>query len=351
MTKEQFNDYVLISGSSNPELASKIGGILDKEVCFPVRQFADGEIKIDINVSLRGKDVFIIQSTAPPAVDKYYMETFFLASAARRTSAKDITAVLPYYGYSRQDKMHKQRSPIAAADVAQILVDRGVKRLLTIDLHSEQIQSSISDAWDNLYASSVLIPEIRNLKLGKIVVASPDKGGVERATTYQDMLEGEEDIAVVYKKRDPRSPNRSRITTMIGDVEDKDVLITDDIIDTGGTLMNAANLLKQKGARSVRAAITHGIFSKFEDRDPLMVLEHSAIETLFVTDTIRHRDEVLSHPKIKVVSVAPLFAEAIKRINYGESISELFRYTIPNEDTLPLYKEQYLDSPSHLRIH
>jgi len=313
---EKARDFILLTGRANPELAESIGKILGVEVTCPISSFSDGEIRVRIKPNLRRRKVFLIQPTSYPVNDNI-MELVLMADAAKRASASEINAIIPWFGYSRQDRKETSRVPISAAAVSSMLVNAGVDRILTVDIHSEQMEGSIHQPWDNVYASYSLLPVLKNLNLKKLVVAAPDKGGLLRATGYAKLLQTE-GIALVYKQRDIIVNDVSNTMGMIGEVKDKDVLLVDDIISTAGTIVHAANFIKEKGARSVRVAATHGIFSG----DALKIINESAIEEMIITDTIKPREEVLSNKKISIVTVAPLLAEAIKRIRTGESISK-----------------------------
>ncbi|HRS22981.1 MAG TPA: ribose-phosphate diphosphokinase [Candidatus Woesebacteria bacterium] len=317
---EEINDLVLLTGTSNQKLAQKIGKILNKTrskpmpVYCPVSHFGDGEIDIFIPENLRRRRVFIIQSTSPPAVNDYIMELAFMADAAKRASAAEVTAVIPYFGYGRQDRKDRARVFICSAVVANILVKAGVDRIVTIDIHANQEQGFVQQPWDNLFASYSLIPRLRREKIANLVVASPDAGGVKRAKHYEECLKAK-GIVIVLKDRDINQHDHSEVLTMVGEVTGKNVLIVDDIISTAGSIAKARDLFRARGAKKIYAAATHGIFSE-------KALETiNGFEKVFVTDTIDHREEVLKHPKIQVVSIAPLLAEAIKRIHTGESIS------------------------------
>lgn len=307
---------ILLTGRSNPKLAKDIAKLLKTEVYEPISVFSDGETRVKIPVNLRRRHVFIIQPTSPHANDNV-MELIFMIDAARRASASEIIAIIPYFGYSRQDRKEMPRVPISAAVVASMIQNTGASRFVTVDIHAEQEEGFASVPWDNLYGSYSLLPVIKQKKLSNIVVASPDKGGVVRATGYARLL-GIHDIAIVYKQRDINFNDKSESLAMVGEVKDRDVLLVDDMISTGGTLISAANFLKQQGAKSVRAAVTHGLFAG----NALKMLTNSALYEVIVTDTIANRKEVLEHPKISIVSVAPLLAEAIRRIQTGESISK-----------------------------
>ncbi len=309
-------DVILITGRSNPKLAKNIGKLLHKVVHEPVSVFADGEIRVRIPENLRRRHVFIIQPTSVP-VNDHLMELILMIDAAKRSSANEISVVLPYYGYSRQDRKEMPRVPISSSAVASMIVNAGADRILTVDIHSDQQQGFVKIPWDNLYGSYSLIPEIKKKKLNGVVIAAPDKGGMTRATGYAKRMNAT-GIALVYKERDVAINNKSESLAFIGDVKGKDVLLVDDIIDTAGTIVNAANFLKKQGATSVRAAATHGLFSG----SALKRIADSAIEEIITTDTIKHRNQVLKSRKITIVTVAPLLAEAIRRIETGESISK-----------------------------
>lgn len=311
------NGFLLVSGRANPPLAHAIASILKHDIFEPVSIFADGEIRVKIPPNLRKRHIFIIQPTTPPDVNGYLMELIFMIDAARRSSAKEITVVLPYFGYSRQDRKEMPHVPISASVVARMIMQAGADRIVTVDIHSEQQQGFINKPWDNLYGSYSLIPVIKSRKLKDIVIATPDKGGMNRATGYAKRLNAS-GVALVYKERDIDVNNRSEAMAMIGDVKGKDVLIVDDMIDTGGTIVNAANFIKKAGAKSIRTITTHGLFSG----DAISKVENSAIEEVMITDSILHPVEVLKNPKVTVVTIAPLLAEAIRRIETGESISK-----------------------------
>ncbi len=310
------DDFILLSGRSNTKLAEKIAKILKVTVDEPISSFSDGEIRVRITQNLRRRIVFVIQPTSPPVNDNI-MELIFMIDAAKRASAREIIAVLPYYGYSRQDRKEMSRVPISASAVASMIDHAGADRILTVDIHSEQQEGSIQKPWDNLYGSYSLLPAIKARKLSQLVIAAPDKGGMLRATGYARLLHAK-GVAIVYKERDIAVNNVSEALDMIGDVKGKDVLLVDDMIDTAGTIVNAANYLKKSGARSVRAATTHGLFSG----RAMEKINASAIEEIFITDTIALPEKIVKNPKITVVTVAPLLAEAIKRIRTGESISK-----------------------------
>lgn len=309
------NAYILLTGRANPKLARAIAKHLRKPLDEPISSFPDGEIRVRIGPNLRRRPVFIVQPTAPPVNDNI-MELVLMIDAAKRASASEIIIIMPYFGYSRQDRKEMPRVPISASAVASLLEHAGADRILTVDIHVEQEEGFVRCPWDNLYGSYSVLPTIKARKLSNLVIASPDKGGMVRATGYARLLKAK-GIAIVYKERDIDINTKTEAMGMIGDVKGKDVLMVDDMITTGGTIVLAANYLKARGAKSVRAAITHGIFIG----DALEKISTSQIDELIVTDTIKLSDKILRHPKITVVSVAPLLAESIKRIQSGESMS------------------------------
>ena len=297
------DDFVLLTGTSNLDLAKKVANILDKKVYQTVSRFADGEIRVVIPENIRKRRVFIIQSTCPP-VDTNLMELLLMIDAARRASAKEITVIIPYFGYSRQDRKEQPRVPVSAALVADLIEHSGASRIVTVDIHSQQEQGFVKIPWDDLYASYSLVPVLKSkFKNGKnLVIASPDKGGVLRATAYAKLL-GAEAVAIVYKERDIKQKNISSSLDLIGDVKDKDVLLVDDMIDTAGTLIGAVEILHKRGAKSISAVATHGLFSP----PGMERIKKSVLKQVFVTDTIPQK----SSGKIKVISVAKLLADAI----------------------------------------
>lgn len=310
------NGFVLLTGTANLKLAKDIAKILGKNVDETVTSFADGEKRIVIPENLRKRDVFIIQPTCPP-VDSNIVELFLIIDAAKRSSASEVTAIIPYFGYSRQDRKDRPRVPISASIIARLIEYAGADRILTIDIHSEQEPGFVEIPWDNLYGSYSLLPELKKHFGSNLVVASPDKGGVLKAAFYAELLEAG-GLAIVYKERDVIKSNQSEALDMVGDVAGKDVLIVDDMIDTAGTICNAANLIKKRGAKTVCAVATHGLFS-----DPALdKIKESALDQIFITDTVPLRKEILQNPDFKVISVAPLLAEAINCIYNGDSMSE-----------------------------
>lgn len=309
------DNYVLLSGRANFYLAQKIARLLKKELYNPISIFSDGEIRVKVPENIRRRHVYIIQPTSFPVNDSL-MELVFMIDAARRSSANEINVIIPYFGYSRQDRKEMPRVPISSSVVSRIISNAGADRILTVDIHSEQQQGFVEIPWDNLYGSYTLTPEISSRNLKNVVIASPDKGGMARATGYARLLKAQ-GVAIVYKERDIAVNNRSEALTMIGDVEGKNIVLIDDMIDTAGTICSAANLLKKRGAKKILAVATHGLFSG----NALEKIVSSGIDEVIVTDTILLRDEIIQNKKIKTVSVAPLLAEAIKRIESGDSIS------------------------------
>ena len=304
--------YKLISGTANPEFAQKVAEFLGKELAeVHVNRFSDGEINVNIIESVRGQDVFIIQPTCAPANDNL-MELLIIVDALKRSSAGTINAVIPYFGYARQDRKAAPRVPISAKLVADMLETAGVKRVITIDLHAAQIQGFFNIPVDHLVGASLFVEYIKNKNLPNPIIASPDVGGVARARTYAEKLGY--DLVIVDKKRE--KANACEVMNIIGDVDGKDVIILDDMVDTAGTLVKAAEVLKSKGATSVMACCTHGVLSgpAFER------LQSEALDELIVTDTIPQK----SHPKVTVLSAAEITAKAIGRIYTNESIQSIF---------------------------
>lgn len=309
------NGFVLLTGTANLKLAKDVAKILGKDADETVTTFADGEKRIIIPENLRKRDVFIIQPTCPP-VDSNIMELLLIIDAAKRSSASEISAIIPYFGYSRQDRKDRPRVPISASLVAGLIEYAGADRILTVDIHSEQEPGFVKIPWDVLYGSYSFLPELKKHFGKNLVVASPDKGGVPKATFFADLLDAD-GVAIVFKERDVNTKNESKALEMIGDVKGKDVLLVDDMIDTAGTICDAAKLIKERGAKSVSAAATHGLFS---DPAPKRIKE-TPLDMIFVTDTVPIRKEMSANPKVKVVSIAKLLAEAIKCIYNGDSIS------------------------------
>lgn len=308
----------LVSGSANEPLAKDIAGYLGKKLtATKFQQFHDKEIYVEILENVRGQDVFLIQPTSCPA-NETLMELLLTIDALKRGSANRITAVIPYYGYARQDRKSAPRSPISAKLVANLIVEAGANRVLTVDLHAGQIQGFFDVPTDNLYARPTLTYDIRQ-KLGtgdQVMIVSPDVGGVVRARATAKRLGC--DLAIVDKRR-PQA-GISEVMNIIGDVAGKNCILIDDIVDSGGTLCNAAQALMDQGAQSVSAYITHGVFSG----PAAELIANSAIRELVVTNSIKPSDTIKAVPNIRHLSLAPLLGDAIKRISENESVSDLF---------------------------
>ncbi len=307
------NDYMIFAGGSNIPLAKKVSSRIGKPLgMIELKRFSDGEIWVKYGENIRGLDVFIIQSTNPPADN--LMELLIMIDAAKRASAKTITAVIPYFGYARQDRKDQPRVAISAKLIANLLTVAGADRIITMDLHAAQIQGYFDIPFDHLYGSSVFNERIE-LHKKNLVVVSPDVGGIKIARAYAKMLDCG---LVVIDKRRPKQ-NLAEVMNIIGDVDGKDILIVDDLIDTAGTFVGAIDALKEKGALNIYGAITHPVLSG----NAMERIGNSKVSKLFVTDSINiegiHQEE-----KIQVVSSAELFAEAIRRTFNNESISSLF---------------------------
>ena len=308
----------LLAGNSNRTLAQAIANYLDLPLTkAQVRKFADNELFVAIDENVRGEDVFLIQSTSFPAND-HLMELLICIDALTRASAKRITAVLPYFGYARQDRKMGGRTPISAKLVANLITRAGADRVLTMDLHSGQIQGFFDIPTDNLLATPVLAEDIRDhyQKAKELMIVSPDVGGVSRARALADRLNA--DLAIVDKRRS--APGQSEVMNIIGDGKGRRCSVFDDIVDGGGTLCNAATALIDAGATEVSAYVSHGVLSG----QAVQRVESSALKELVVTDSIEADDRVKGSDKIRVVSVAPLIGEAIRRIANEESVSKLF---------------------------
>lgn len=309
---------MVFAGNANPQLAAAINEHLKIRPGYAVvSQFSDGEVNVEIDEHVRGKDVFICQPTCQPTNDNL-MELLIIADALRRSSASRITAVIPYYGYARQDRRPRsQRVPISAKLVADMIQTAGINRVLTVDLHADQIQGFFNIPVDNIYASPILLGDIWRQVYPNKVVVSPDVGGVVRARALAKRL-GDADLAIIDKRR-PKA-NESQVMHIIGDVRGKTAIIVDDIVDTAGTLCQAAGALKEHGAERVLAYITHPVLSgKAIDK-----ISASALDELVVTDSIPLGEDAAACPQIRQVSIAELLAESIRRISNDESVSELF---------------------------
>ena len=304
----------IVTGRANPELARKIADDLNMHLLeVEIARFKDGEIQAYYNETIRGKYVFIIQPTFAPAEN--WMELLILIDAAKRASAYKIISVIPYFGYARQDRKDRPRTSIGAKLMANLLIAAGVDRVITLDLHADQIQGFFEIPVDHLYSSNVFYPYIQSLKLDNLCMVSPDTGGTKRASTYAKVLDC--DLAIGFKQREKQ--NEVSNLQIIGDVKDKHCIIVDDIIDTGGTLIKAANKLKENGAISVMAMCTHGLLSG----DGLQNIENSIIDKLILTDTIPLKQK---SDKVEIVTVAHLLAEVIKSVTDRTSISSHFLF-------------------------
>jgi len=310
----QIGELKIFSGRSNPVLAKSICDFVGQSLgAISISDFPDGETWVKIEENIRGRDIFIVQSLSPPAND-HLMELLIIIDAARRASAQRITAVVPFYGYARQDRKDQPRVPITAKLIANLLVTAGADRLLTIDLHAQQIQGFFDIPVDHLYASPIFYDYLAQFKTNKLVVFSPDVGGLKMAAAYAEMLDC--GIGFVAKKRVDASTVEA--FNMVGDVEGREVLIVDDMTETAGTLVAAAELLKQHGAAKVRAAVTHGVLNE----QAYNRLKDGPLDELITTNST---PIVTRDLPIKVLDIAPLLGEAILRIKNHESVSSLFR--------------------------
>ncbi len=307
----------VFNGNSNPSLAEKICASLGVPLgVAKVKTFSDGEIMVEIGENVRGRDIYVVQSTCAPT-NNNLMELLIMIDALKRASAATITAVIPYYGYARQDRKVAPRTPITSKLVADIITTAGADRVVTIDLHAGQIQGFFNIPVDNLYAAPVILEHLKNrFPNNNIVMVSPDAGGTERARAFAKRLGCT--LAVIDKRR--TGPNVAEVMHLIGDVKDKTAIILDDMIDTAGTLTQAARALKEHGAKTIYACATHGVLSgPAIDR-----INESDLEKVVITDTIPLGEKEARTDKIKVLSVAELLAEAIRRIHQDESVSSLF---------------------------
>lgn len=312
------NNLKIIAGNSNPEFAKKVAKAANLELCkCKINRFSDGEIQVEIHESIRGADVFVIQSTCPP-VNENYMELFIILDALKRASAKSITAVLPYFGYARQDRKVRPRVPISAKCVSDLISAAGANRVVALDLHSSQIQGFFNIPFDHLFTLPTLSRVWREEKgFGdQFVVVSPDAGGVERARTFAKRLECS--IAIIDKRRS--GPNEAKAYNLIGSVEGKIAIVVDDIIDTAGTLSEGIKSLVDKGAKEVYSVVAHPLLSG----PAITRIQESPLKELWVSDTIPLSKEAQNCKKIKVISVATVAAEAIRRIYGNDSVSSLF---------------------------
>ncbi len=307
----------ILSGTSNPKLSKEISKLLKlKLVNTNIKRFSDGEIYIEINENIRGNSVFVIQSTSNPANDNL-MELLLCIDALRRSSAKNITAVIPYYGYARQDRKVVPRTSISAKVVANLITNAGASRVVTVDLHAGQIQGFFDMPVDNLFTTPLFARYIKKkLKNKKLICVSPDVGGVQRTRGLATKIKA--DLAIIDKRR-PK-PGKSQVMNIIGNVKGKTCIIVDDIIDSGGTIVNAVDALKKNGATEVYVFITHAVLSG----DAANKIKKSKIKKLIITDTIDNSQKIKNNNKIEVLSISSLMAEAIKRISNSTSVSDLF---------------------------
>jgi ribose-phosphate pyrophosphokinase len=308
----------VFSGNAHPQLAQDIARALRIPLArAQVGRFSDGEINVEILENIRGREVFIVQPTCPPASENL-MELLVMTDAARRASSARITAVIPYYGFARQDRRPRSsRVPITAKLVAKLIATAGIDRVLTVDLHADQIQGFFDIAVDNVYASPILLADVWKQKYDDMVVVSPDVGGVVRARALAKRL-GDADLAIIDKRRD--KANQSEVMNIIGEVEGKNCVMIDDMVDTAGTLCHAAGALKEEGAVSVAAYITHPVLSG----PAVSRISASNLDEIVVTDTIPLNDEARACGKIRQLSVAEMLAETMRRISTEESVSSLY---------------------------
>ena len=312
------DNIVLFAGNASQTVAGRVAQQLMQPLGFiQVEKFSDGETRVEILENIRGMDVFLIQSTCPPG-NEHLMELLFMADACRRASAKTISAVVPYFGYSRQDRRPRNtRGPISAKLVADLMETSGISRLITIDLHADQIEGFFSIPVDNVYSSPVLLGDIWKQKYGSLVLVSPDVGGVLRARAIARRLDNA-GLAIIDKRRE--RANKSEVVNIIGDVQDKTAVIFDDMVDTAGTLCNAAAALKEKGANKTVAYAAHPVLSGPATER----IRESELDELVVTDTIPLSQDALDTGKIRQLSIAELVAETIRRIIADESVSSLY---------------------------
>ena len=308
----------ILTGNSNKQLSNKISkNLKNKLVNTSIRKFADGEIYIEINENIRGNSIFIIQSVSSPANDNL-MELLLCIDALKRSSAKNITTVIPYFGYARQDRKVVPRTSISAKLVSNLITNAGADRVVTVDLHAGQIQGFFDIPVDNLFATPIFAKHIkRKIKSNNIICVAPDVGGVERARALGKKLDV--GLAIVDKRRP--SPGKSQVMNVIGNVKNKICILTDDIIDSGGTIVNAADALVKRGAKEVHVYATHGVFSG----DAVKKIKSSKIKNLVITDSIDSSDKLKKVRNIEVLSISILLAEAIKRISNSTSVSDLFK--------------------------
>jgi len=308
----------VLAGTSNPKLCRDIARQLKlKLVNSHIKRFADGEVYVEINENIRGNSIFVIQSTSNPANDNL-MELLICIDALRRSSAKNITAVIPYFGYARQDRKVVPRTAISAKLVSNLITNAGANRILSVDLHAGQIQGFFDIPVDNLFATPIFARHIKKkINLNNLICVAPDVGGVERTRALSRRLNTS--LAIIDKRRP--TPGKSEVMNIVGNVKGKNCVIVDDIIDSGGTIVNAAKALKEKGAKDVYVYITHAVLSG----EAAQKIEKSKIKKLITTDTIDNSKKVSRSKKIEIISLAPMISEAMKRIANSTSVSSLFK--------------------------
>ena len=308
----------VLAGTSNLKLCKDIARQLKlKLLNSSIKRFADGEVYVEINENIRGNSIFVVQSTSTPVNDNL-IELLICIDALRRSSAKNITAVIPYFGYARQDRKVVPRTAISAKLVSNLITNAGANRLLSVDLHAGQIQGFFDIPVDNLFATPIFARHIKkNIKLNNLICVAPDVGGVERTRALSRRINSS--IAIIDKRRP--APGKSEVMNIVGNVKNKNCVIVDDIIDSGGTIVNAAKTLKDKGAKDVYVYITHAVLSG----DAIHKIEKSQIKKLITTDTIDNSQRVRRSKKIEIISLAPMISEAMKRISNSTSVSSLFK--------------------------
>ena len=307
----------VLAGTSNSKLCKDIARQLKlKLVNSKIKRFADGEVYVEINENIRGNSIFVVQSTSNP--DDNLMELLICIDALRRSSAKSITAVIPYFGYARQDRKVVPRTAISAKLVSNLITNAGANRILSVDLHAGQIQGFFDIPVDNLFATPIFARHIKkNIKINNLTCVAPDVGGVERTRALSRRINSS--IAIIDKRRP--APGKSEVMNIVGNVKNKNCVIVDDIIDSGGTIVNAAKALKEKGAKDVYVYITHAVLSG----EAVNKIEKSQIKKLITTDTIDNTKKIIRSKKIQIISLAPMISEAMKRIANSTSVSSLFR--------------------------
>ena len=307
----------VLAGTSNSKLCKDIARELKlKLVNSNIKRFADGEVYIEINENIRGNSIFVVQSTSNPANDNL-MELLICIDALRRSSAKNITAVIPYFGYARQDRKVVPRTAISAKLVSNLITNAGANRILSVDLHAGQIQGFFDIPVDNLFATPIFARHIKKTKLNNLICVAPDVGGVERTRALSRRINST--IAIIDKRRS--APGKSVVMNIVGSVKNKNCIIVDDIIDSGGTIVNAVKALKEKGAKDVYVYITHAVLSG----EAVKKIEKSQIKKLITTDTINNSKKIRGSKKIETISLAPMISEAMKRIANSTSVSSLFK--------------------------